>query len=48
MADEKRTLLGDLKKNIFDKIGKEDITKGDSTRYEVNKILDPKYLHIHC
>ena len=44
MADEKRTLLGDLKKNIFDKIGKEDITKGDTTRYEVDKILDPKYL----
>ena len=44
MADEKRTLLGDLKKNIFDKIGQEDITKGDTTRYEVEKIIDPKYL----
>ena len=44
MADEKRTLLGDLKKNIFDKIGQEDITKGDETRYEVDKILNDKYL----
>ena len=44
MADEKRTLLGDLKKNIFDKIGKEDITKGDTTRYEVDQILNDQYL----
>ena len=26
---EKRTLIGDIKKNILDKIGKEDITKGN-------------------
>jgi len=44
MAEEKRSLLGDLKKNIFDKIGEEDITQGDETRYEVGKILEDKYL----
>ena len=37
MADdtEKRTLLGDLKKNIFDKIGNENIMEGDITRYKI-------------
>ena len=38
MADEqkeKRTLLGDIQKNIIDKIGKEDIMKGDITRYKM-------------
>jgi hypothetical protein len=44
MADEKRTLLGDLKKNIFDVGLKGDITKGDETRYEVDQILNDKYL----
>jgi len=41
MADEteKRTLLGDIKKNIIDKIGKEDIMEGDITRYKVPKSL---------
>ncbi len=38
MADEqkdKRTLLGDIQKNIIDKIGKEDIMEGDITRYKM-------------
>jgi len=37
MADdtEKRTLLGDLKKNIFDKVGNENIMEGDITRYKI-------------
>ena len=41
MADEKekRTLLGDIQKNIIDKIGNEDIMKGDITRYKVPKNL---------
>ena len=41
MADEKekRTLLGDIKKNIIDKIGNEDIMEGDITRYKVPKNL---------
>ena len=41
MADEKekRTLLGDIKKNIIDKIGNEDIMQGDITRYKVPKNL---------
>ena len=30
---EKRTLIGDIKKNILDKIGKEDIKKGDRSRF---------------
>ena len=30
---EKRTLVGDIKKNILEKIGKEDITKGDKSRF---------------
>ena len=30
---EKRTLTSDLKKNILNKIGKEDITKGDARGY---------------
>ena len=29
---EKRTLVGDIQKNILDKIGKEDIKKGDTSR----------------
>ena len=41
MADEKekRTLLGDIKKNIIDKIGNENIMEGDITRYKVPKKL---------
>ena len=41
MADEKekRTLLGDIKKNIIDKIGNENIMEGDITRYKVPKSL---------
>ena len=41
MADEKekRTLLGDIQKNIIDKIGNENIMKGDITRYKVPKNL---------
>ena len=41
MADEKekRTLLGDIKTNIIDKIGKENIMEGDITRYKVPKNL---------
>ena len=42
MADEqkeKRTLLGDIQKNIIDKIGKEDIMEGDITRYKIPKKL---------
>jgi hypothetical protein len=41
MADEKekRTLLSDIKKNIIDKIGKEDIMEGDISRYRVPKNL---------
>ena len=41
MADEKekRTLLGDIKKNIIDKIGNENIMEGDITRYKVPKNL---------
>ena len=37
MADdtEKRTLLSDLKKNIFDKVGNENIMEGDITRYKI-------------
>ncbi len=37
MADdtEKRSLLGDLKKNIFDKVGNENIMEGDITRYKI-------------
>lgn len=41
MADEqkdKRTLLGDIQKNIIDKIGNENIMEGDITRYKVPKI----------
>ena len=41
MADEKekRTLLGDIQKNIIDKIGNENIMEGDITRYKVPKKL---------
>ena len=41
MADEKekRTLLGDIQKNIIDKIGNENIMEGDITRYKVPKNL---------
>ena len=41
MADEKekRTLLGDIKTNIIDKIGNENIMEGDITRYKVPKNL---------
>ena len=41
MADEKekRTLLGDIKKNIIDKIGNENIMEGDITRYKIPKSL---------
>ena len=42
MADEnkeKRTLLGDIQKNIIDKIGKENIMEGDITRYKVPEKL---------
>ena len=36
MADkEKRTLLKDIEENILSKIGKEDITKGDTSRYSI-------------
>jgi hypothetical protein len=38
MADEKkekRTLLGDIQKNIIDKIGKENIMEGDISRYKM-------------
>ena len=41
MADEKekRTLLGDIQKNIIDKIGNENIMEGDITRYKIPKKL---------
>jgi hypothetical protein len=41
MADEKekRTLLGDIKKNIIDKIGDENIMEGDITRYKIPEKL---------
>jgi hypothetical protein len=42
MADEtkeKRTLLGDIQKNIIDKIGKENIMEGDISRYKVPENL---------
>ena len=41
MADdkEKRTLIGDIKKNIIDKIGNENIMEGDISRYKI-----PDYL----
>ena len=50
---EKRTLTSDFQKNILDKIGKEDITKGDArgygkqveggvSTYEINKDVLPK------
>jgi hypothetical protein len=42
MADEKkekRTLLGDIQKNIIDKIGNENIMEGDITRYKIPEKL---------
>ena len=39
MAEEKRNLLGDLKKNIFDVGFKGDITQGDKSRYSIKKDL---------
>ena len=42
MADEKkekRTLLGDIQKNIIDKIGNDNIMEGDITRYKVPEKL---------
>jgi len=41
MADEKekRTLLSDIKENIIDKIGNENIMEGDISRYKVPENL---------
>ena len=33
MADKKRTLIGDIKENILEKIGKENIAEGDTRGY---------------
>ena len=45
MADEKekRTLLGDIQKNIIDKIGNENIMEGDITRYKIPKKFYKKF-----
>ena len=39
MAEDKRTLWGDLKKNIFDVGLSADVTKGDKSRYDIKKDL---------
>jgi|GEM_PF-6229001 len=39
MAEDKRTLFGDIKKNIFDVGLKGDITKGDKSRYNIKEDL---------
>ena len=39
MAEEKRNLLGDIKKNIFDVGFKGNITQGDKSRYSIKKDL---------
>ena len=42
MADEKKekiTFLSDFKLNILDKIGKENIMKGDISRYKIPEKL---------
>jgi len=46
MADEKRTLLKDLQKNIFDKIGKENIMEGDITRYKIPEKLPEEAIKV--